>query len=120
MLTDRQIKSLKTDRPQVDVFDGEIPGFGVRLTNRGRKSFFLFYRARRLADPRRRLHRVTLGAYPYLSLAEARERARSPGLPHAIDAADSRGAARCRSTGNDWRDPRASYATGPRRPDSRF
>jgi integrase len=77
MLTDRQIKSLKADRPQMDVFDGETPGFGVRVTNRGRKSFFLFYRARRLADPRRRLHRVTLGAYPYLSLAEARERARA-------------------------------------------
>lgn len=29
MLTDRQIKSLKTDRPQKDVFDGDISGFGV-------------------------------------------------------------------------------------------
>jgi hypothetical protein len=57
MLTDRQIKSLKTDRPQVDVFDGEIPGFGVRLTNRGRKSFFLFYRAANISVTRRRSHR---------------------------------------------------------------
>jgi hypothetical protein len=30
MLTDRQIKSLKTDRLQMDVFDGDISGFGVR------------------------------------------------------------------------------------------
>lgn len=77
MLTDRQIRSLKTDRPQLDVFDGEIPGFGVRVTNKARKSFFLFYRCRRSADSRRRLHRVTLGTYPYLPLAEARERARA-------------------------------------------
>ncbi len=77
MLTDRQIKSLKTDRPQVDVFDGDLPGFGVRVTNKARKSFFLFYRPRRLADPRRRLRRVTFGTYPHLPLAEARERARA-------------------------------------------
>jgi integrase len=75
MLTDRQVKSLKTDRPQVDVFDGDLPGFGVRVTNKARKSFFLFYRPRRLADPRRQLRRVTLGTYPHLPLAEARERA---------------------------------------------
>ncbi len=77
MLTDRQIKSLKTDRPQIDVFDGDISGFGVRVTNKARKSFFLFYRSRRIADPHRRLHRVTLGTYPYLALGEARERARA-------------------------------------------
>jgi len=77
MLTDRQIKSLKTDRPQEDVFDGDLPGFGVRVTNRARKSFFLFYRLRRLEDPSRRLRRVTLGTYPHLPLAEARERARA-------------------------------------------
>jgi Arm DNA-binding domain len=75
MLTDRQIKSLRTDRPQVDVFDGEIAGFGVRVTNKARKSFFLFFRSRRSVDPHRRLRRVTLGTYPYLSLSEARERA---------------------------------------------
>jgi integrase len=77
MLTDRQIKSLKTDRPQIDVFDGDLPGFGVRVTSKARKSFFLFYRPRRVADPRRRLRRVTLGTYPFLSLGEARERARA-------------------------------------------
>ena len=77
MLTDRQIKSLRTDRPQMDVFDGDLPGFGVRVTNRARKSFFLFYRPRRAADPNRRLRRITLGAYPYLSLGEARDRARA-------------------------------------------
>ena len=60
MLTDRQIKSLKTDRPQMDVFDGDISGFGVRVTNKARKSFFLFYRSRRIAVPHRRLHRKAL------------------------------------------------------------
>jgi hypothetical protein len=50
MLTDRQVKSLHTDQPQIEVYDGSIPGFGVRVTNKGRKSFFLFYRARRAVD----------------------------------------------------------------------
>jgi integrase len=77
MLTDRQIKCLETERSQIDVFDGSIPGFGVRVTTKARKSFFLFYRARRSVDPRRRLRRVTLGTYPYLSLADARDRARA-------------------------------------------
>src|SRR5262245_28907788 len=77
MLTDRQIKSLKTDRPQIDIFDGTLPGFGVRVTNKARKSFFLFYRSRRSVDPRRRLRRATLGTYPHLSLADARDRARA-------------------------------------------
>jgi integrase len=77
MLTDRQVKSLHTDLPQIEVYDGSIPGFGVRVTNKGRKSFFLFYRARRAVDAGRRLRRVTFGSYPYVSLADARERARA-------------------------------------------
>ncbi|MEO6195368.1 MAG: integrase arm-type DNA-binding domain-containing protein [Thermoanaerobaculia bacterium] len=77
MLTDRQVKSLRTDLPQVEVYDGSIPGFGVRVTNKGRKSFFLFYRARRAVDAGRRLRRVTFGSYPYVSLADARERAKT-------------------------------------------
>lgn len=77
MLTDRQVKSLHTDLPQIEVYDGSIPGFGVRVTNKGRKSFFLFYRARRAVDAGRRLRRVTFGSYPYVSLADARERAKA-------------------------------------------
>src|SRR6202035_782496 len=77
MLTDRQVKSLQTEKPQIEVFDQSIPGFGVRVTNKGRKSFFLLYRARRAADPQRRLRRVTFGSYPFLSLAIARDQARA-------------------------------------------
>ena len=77
MLTDRQVKSLRTDQLQIEVYDGSIPGFGVRVTNKGRKSFFLFYRARRAVDASRRLRRITFGSYPYVSLADARERAKA-------------------------------------------
>ena len=77
MLIDRQIKSLRTDLPQIEVYDRSIPGFGVRVTNKGRKSFFLFYRARRAVDAGRKLRRVTFGSYPYVSLADARERAKA-------------------------------------------
>jgi hypothetical protein len=79
MLTDRQVKRLHTDQPQIEVYDGSVPSFGVRVTNKGRKSFFLFYRARRAVDAERRLRRVTFGSYSYVSLADARERAKRAG-----------------------------------------
>lgn len=54
---------------QVEHWDMRIPGFGIRVTSKGRKSWVLM----------RRLHgkliRVTLGQYPAMDLAEARKAA---------------------------------------------
>lgn len=109
MLTDRQVKSLKTDQPQIEVYDGSIPGFGVRVTNKGRRSFFLFYRLRRAVDAARRLRRVTFGSYPYVSLADARERARAILLEVAVGKDPNAGSARLyvhrRSTHRSGRTP---------------
>ncbi|MEM7048399.1 MAG: Arm DNA-binding domain-containing protein [Acidobacteriota bacterium] len=48
-----------------------MPGFGVRVAQSGRKSFIVRYSA---ADGRKR--RLTLGAYPMLTLADARDKSR--------------------------------------------
>ena len=54
---------------QVEIWDGKVPGFGIRVSSSGAKSFVLLYR--HAGKPRR----MTLGRYPMLSLAEAREKA---------------------------------------------
>ena len=65
-LTDARIRSLKAKSERYEVWDTE-PGFGLRVAPTGRKSFVFLYRF----DGRPR--RYTLGVYPRMSLAEARE-----------------------------------------------
>jgi integrase len=56
---------------QVDVFDQGYPGLALRLSYGGNRSWVYFYRING------RLRRMTLGTYPALSLADAREAWRS-------------------------------------------
>jgi len=73
-LTDRTVQGLKPPATgQVDYFDtaGGLPGFCVRVTAAGVKTWTVLYR-----NPDRRLRRLTLGRYPLVSLADARELAR--------------------------------------------
>ncbi len=66
-LTDRLLKTLKTEKTLEEHWDQSFPGsFGVRVMKSGRKTFVLMYRT----GGRRR--RMKLGTYPVLSLAEAR------------------------------------------------
>ena len=70
-LTDRVVQALKPPAEgQRDYFDEGLAGFGVRVSVGGKKSFILMYRVGR------RLRRFTLGRYPHLSLADARDKAR--------------------------------------------
>jgi hypothetical protein len=71
-LTARKVRSLKvpTEAVQVDHWDRSLPGFALRVSAAGRKSWVVMYRHNG------RLRRMTLGTYPALGLAEARERAR--------------------------------------------
>lgn len=55
---------------QIDIFDQVLPGFGLRLSYAGSKSFFVMTRVHGT------LIRMTIGRYPALSLADAREKAR--------------------------------------------
>jgi integrase len=72
-LTDRYIKSAKPAPVggRIIHWDAAQPALGVRVTDKGKKSFVV---VRRLADSDK-LHYSTLGAYPELSLADARRRA---------------------------------------------
>ncbi|MGD9785704.1 MAG: tyrosine-type recombinase/integrase [Hyphomicrobiaceae bacterium] len=69
-LTDIAIRKLVVGtRERVEIWDSKIPGFGVRASGKGTKSFILVYRHR--GRPRR----LTLGRYPTLSLSDARRKA---------------------------------------------
>jgi integrase len=69
-LTDLRIRKLTpAGAERVEAWDGRLPGFGIRVSVHGTKSFVLLYRH----DGRCR--RMTLGRYPFLSLADARRKA---------------------------------------------
>ena len=70
-LTDRTIRSLKTDKDREMFWDDVLTGFGVRVTRQSKKTFILRYRLNGKRP------RMTLGTYPPLGLAEARVKARS-------------------------------------------
>ena len=73
-LTDRKLKSLKPAKPgqRYDVMD-TVRGFGVRVTDKGQRTFILIARYPGSTNPTRR----ALGEYPTLSLEKAREKARA-------------------------------------------
>ena len=66
-LTDLSIRSLKPDGSQRDFYCANLSNFGVRISQKGTKSFFFYG-----GVPRRR---VTLGTFPELTLKAARRRA---------------------------------------------
>jgi integrase len=69
-LTDLKIRKLMPEaNGRVEIWDGRVPAFGIRVAPTGSKSFVLLYRHK--GRPRR----MTIGRYPVVSLAEARRRA---------------------------------------------
>src|SRR5438874_5816919 len=72
IFTAKWVEAVKPPKQgQVDYFDAKPPGVGLRLSNSGRKTWFVMYRTGG------RLRRLTLGTYPALSLADARNQATS-------------------------------------------
>jgi integrase len=69
-LTEFNLKNLQPRPKQFEIFDDKIPGFAIRVSPGGSKSFVLLYRIGKKS------RRWTLGRYPTLSLAEARQKAR--------------------------------------------
>jgi len=73
-LTEARIPAFRTTKPQEDLFHEPTPGAGLRITRRGRKTWFLLYSA----PGSKQLRRVYLGEHPsgrlgrprYLSLKE--------------------------------------------------
>lgn len=77
---------------RVEYFDITFPAFGLRLTETGVASWFLFYRSptdvnAKTGQPIQR--RLTLGRYPLLGLADARTEARKglEAVAHGVDPA---------------------------------
>ena len=71
-LTTKALQALKpTPDKQVDYFDETLPCFFVRVSPSGTKSFGVMYRHGR------RLRRMSLGRYPPLTLAGARDEAKN-------------------------------------------
>ncbi len=67
-LTAASVERIKPPaKGQVEYFDKGFPGFALRVSYGGGKSFVYFYRIGG------RLRRLTLGTYPALTLADARE-----------------------------------------------
>lgn len=69
LLNDLVLRKAQAKGPRKELWDTQMDGFGVRISETGRKVFFLVYRA---AGVKRR---QSLGAYPACSLAEARQQA---------------------------------------------
>jgi integrase len=63
-------KAKPPEHGRVEYWDAALPGFGLRVTAKGTKSWTVLYRASG------QLRRMTLGHYPALPLAAARDRAR--------------------------------------------
>jgi integrase len=69
-LTASFVETVKSTVRRVEYWDERLTGFSLRVSENGVKSWTVFYRHQA------RLRRLTLGTYPTLSLADARERAR--------------------------------------------
>ncbi len=77
-LTDAQIKRLRApEKGQKTYFDDALPGFGVRVSQGGTKTFIA------LCGPKRKRH--SIGRYPNMSLAEARARAKGIQAEFALE-----------------------------------
>ena len=72
-LTDRMLKALKARAQRYEVMDDDTRGMGIRVTENGVKTFILITRFPGHKHPTRR----SLGEYPAVSLAQARETARA-------------------------------------------
>jgi integrase len=76
-LTEVGIKRLNppSDKSQIDVWDGGLPGFGIRVTKTGTKTFqvITYVAVRGQAKPKQ--VRMKIGRFPQLSLKEARLKA---------------------------------------------
>jgi len=70
--TVRKIDSLKKpEAGRIDYWDEDLPGFGLRISSTGKRTWVAMYRTR---DGLQR--RLRIGTYPPLSLADARDQAR--------------------------------------------
>lgn len=70
ILTDKFIKSVKTDKPRIQITDAKTTGLVIRVSKSGHKSF-----AVKMRNKVGKNITETIGTYPQLSLKAAREKA---------------------------------------------
>ena len=90
-LTAASVERLKAPKSgQVEYFDTGYPGLSLRVSYGGRKAWSMFYRLHG------KLHRMSLGIFPAMSLAEAREawRETRKQVASGIDPSGAKGLAR--------------------------
>lgn len=68
-LTKSAIDSLPTPLKEIVYWDSACPGFGVKITPKGRKVFIVLYRA---GGAELRLRKYTIGPYGRVTLHQAR------------------------------------------------
>jgi integrase len=74
-LTKRTVGALEPRTERYDVYDSELPGFALRVTPNGTKTFAIVYRAGKgRGAPSRRF---TIGAYGKLTVDQARDEAKA-------------------------------------------
>src|SRR5262245_16478146 len=112
-LTVRFIDSIKPPPAgRIEYWDAGTPGFGLRVTQSGRKSWVVMYRHQG------RLRRLTLGTYPTLPLADARDQAKDT-LRAAAKGKDLAGEKRIVRLGDTFGDVAEAYIELYARPNKR-
>ncbi len=77
-MTIRGVEAIKLPQSgQTDYWDSRLPGFGIRVNAGGRKTWTLMYRHGN------RKRRLTIGTYPAMTLARARDKASAALTPSA-------------------------------------
>lgn len=92
-LTAKYVENIKPpEKGRLQLWDTALPGFGLRVSEKGKKTWVVMYRSRG------RQRRMTLGRYPTFSLAEARDEARTAlrSLEQGVDPAEEKLAAKRR------------------------
>lgn len=107
-LTAAFVEKVKPNGKRTEYFDDSLPGFALRVSESGVKSWIVFYRFGG------RLTRYTFGTFPILTLKEARQKAKdalhdvSDGVNPARVKQEDRSAPTFRTMAENYRDREAS------------
>jgi integrase len=100
-LTDKLVSNRKPpESGRLELWDSLLPGFGLRVTDKNARTYFVMYRA--LTAEGRKQRRLKIGDAAIVSLGEAREAAREAlrKVAHGVDPAEDKGPSNVAAVGN--------------------